>query len=167
MENILVKKIVLFREDELAVYVSTLRADQTGAYLTHQYPKDLKLHIDPAKFQAFLDRYRLTFQRKYTSPMAGRDTFRLTYEQMVDDEEQFAQEILPKLYRFLGVDPSFPLRTLEETVRQSDPNEDLATVIENYEELEFLFSPYQRLAFCQAKRVWYSSSCRGTRASCS
>jgi len=153
-----VKKIVLHRQDELAVYVSTLRADQTGAYLTHAYPKDLKLRIDPAKFQAFLDHYRSTFQHKYKSPMGGRDSFHITYEEMVD-QEHFAEEILPKLYHFLGVDPSFPYQTLKETVRQADPDEDLATVIENYEELEFCFRHTSVLHFAKRKELGIAPPC--------
>jgi glycosyltransferase involved in cell wall biosynthesis len=49
------------------------------------------------------------------------------------------KDILPMLWNFLGVDPSAPLKTLRETVKQADPEEDLSTVISNYEELEFCF----------------------------
>jgi hypothetical protein len=34
LEDFRVKKIILHREDELAVYVSMLRADQTGRHVT-------------------------------------------------------------------------------------------------------------------------------------
>ena len=138
LEDLRVKKVILHREDELAVYVSMLRADQTGRYLTHKYPADLKLHIDPARFQGFLNNYRDTFRRKYKSPLCGRDTFHITYEQLADLED-FEREMLPKLWTFLGVRTNFPLKTLKETVKQADPHEDLAVVIENYPELEFCF----------------------------
>jgi len=45
-----VKKVILFRKDELAVYVSMLRADETGRYMTHKYPEGMTFHIDPILF---------------------------------------------------------------------------------------------------------------------
>jgi len=78
MQDFRIKKIVLRREDELAVYVSMLRADQTGLYMTHAYPQELRLHIDPAKFQAFLDHYRYTFQKKV--PFARGGTRHLSFD---------------------------------------------------------------------------------------
>jgi len=138
LNDLRVKKIVLHRQDELAVLVSMIRADETGRYLQHAYPKDLKITIDPARLQSFVDSYRDTFQRKYKSPLCGRDTFLLTYEQLVD-QERFEKEMLPLLWKFLGVDPTVPLKTLRETVKQADPDEDISSVIENYNELEFCF----------------------------
>ncbi|KAL3924944.1 MAG: hypothetical protein SGILL_000734 [Bacillariaceae sp.] len=137
LEDFRVKKVILKRDDELAVYISMLRADQTGRYMTHRYPEGMRFHIEPARFQGFVDNYRDTFQRKYKSPVCGRDTFIITYEQLVD--ESFEGEILSLLWKFLGVDPSKELRTLQETTKQADPNEDLSHVISNYEELEFCF----------------------------
>ena len=78
LEDLRVKKIVLFRKDELAVYVSMLRADETGRYMTHEYP-DMTFTIDPAAFQSFLDKYRHTFRKKYVSPIQMRDTFHICY----------------------------------------------------------------------------------------
>eukprot|EP00980_Cylindrotheca_fusiformis_P023412 scaffold10472_cov126-Cylindrotheca_fusiformis.AAC.7 len=138
LEDLRVKKIILRRKDELAVYVSMQRADLTGLYMTHSYPQDLKIKVDPAAFQAFLNNYRHTFCKKYKSPISKRDTFWIDYEQLVD-EDKFEQEILPKLWKFLGVDPTVQVRRLRETVKQADPNEDLSKVISNYEELEFCF----------------------------
>lgn len=65
LEDLRVKKVILHRKDELAVYVSMLRADETGRYMTYQYPEELTFTIDPAAFQRFLDRYRHTFRKKY------------------------------------------------------------------------------------------------------
>ena len=138
LQDLRVKKIVLHREDELAVYVSMQRADQTGHYMTYSYPTDLKIHVDPAAFQIFVNNYRHTFSTKYQSPVAQHDTLHITYEKMMD-EEHFEAEIVPKLWKFLGVDPSIKLRKLRETVKQADPTEDLSTVIANYDELEFCF----------------------------
>lgn len=83
LEDLRVKKIILHREDELAVYVSMLRADETGRYMTHEYPKDMTFTIDPADFQSFLDRYRHTFRKKYRSPIEKRDTFWISYVSFV------------------------------------------------------------------------------------
>lgn len=137
LENQNVKKIVLKREDELAVYVSALRADETGLYLGTCYPKDLKMHVNPAFFQRFVNNYRNTYRNTYKSPVQ-RDTFHITYEQLID-EHHFRDDILPKLWNFLNVDPTAPLRKEVQTIKQADPDEDLSDVITNYEELEFCF----------------------------
>ncbi|KAG7347361.1 glycosyl transferase family 2 protein [Nitzschia inconspicua] len=141
LEDFRIKKIILRREDELAVYISMLRADQTGRYMTHGYPSDLRFRVDPAQFQGFLDRYRDTFQTKYKSP--------ITYEQLIHDD--FEKDILPLLWKFLNVDSTFPLVKLRETVKQADPLEDLSKVIENYEELEFSFRHTEILHFKKNK----------------
>ena len=138
LEDLRVKKIILYRKDELAVYVSMLRADETGRYLTHNYPEDLTFHIDPAKFQNFLDRYRHTFRQKYKSPIVQRDTFWINYEDLCD-LEYFRVNIYPHLCNFLGVSESVNMKTLRETVKQANPEEDLSSVITNYEELEYCF----------------------------
>ena len=138
LENQNVKKIVLKREDELAVYVSALRADETGLYLGMCYPKDLKVYINPAYFQRFVNNYRNTYRNKYKTPMVERDTFHITYEQLID-EDHFRGDILPKLWNFLNVDPTVPMRKEVQTIKQTDPDEDLSKVITNYDELEFCF----------------------------
>jgi hypothetical protein len=103
LDDLRVKKIIMFRQDELAVFVSTKRGEMTGHYLTHSYPKDLKLRIDVAEFQTFVDHYRDTFRRKYRPPIEKRDTFHIAYEQLLD-EDRFESFILPKLWDLLGVD---------------------------------------------------------------
>ena len=151
LEDFRIKKVVLIREDELAVYVSMKRAEISGNYMTLSYPKSLKLHIDPAHFQSFINNYRDTFRRKYKSPMERRDTFRISYEQMLD-LVQFEKEVLPLLWKFLGVDPSQPLKKLRETTKQADPDELLSEVIENYEELEFCFRHTDVLHFSEKNK---------------
>lgn len=138
IEDHSVKKIILQRENELEVFISMIRAEMSGTYMTQAYPVGLKVHVDPAKFQAFVNNYRDTFQRKYRSPTARRDTFRITYEQLTDTT-QFEESILPLLWRFLGVRDDVPAKRLQETVRQSSENENLWQVISNTEELEFCF----------------------------
>lgn len=138
LEDLRVKKVILYRKDELAVYVSMLRADETGRYMTHKYPQNLTFNIDPAKFQHFLDRYRHTFRHKYKSPIVQRDTFWIDYEDL-SDLEYFRLNIYPLLCNFLGVSESTDIKVLRETVKQANPEEDLSSVIENYEELEYCF----------------------------
>ena len=138
LEDLRVKKVILYRKDELAVYVSQLRADETGRYMTHCYPDDLKFTIDPSNFQSFLDRYRYTFRKKYKSPIVNRDTFWINYEDLCD-QESFRESIYPELCKFLGVSSSAKMKLLRETVKQAAPDEDISTVIQNYDELEFCF----------------------------
>lgn len=150
LEDLRVKKIILHRRDELAVYVSMLRADETGRYMTHCYPEGLTFNIDPAAFQFFLNRYRLTFQTKYKSPIVKRDTFWICYEDLCD-ETYFAENVYPPLCQFLGVDPSAKMRLLRETVKQADPMEDLSKCIDNYDELEYCFRYSDVLHFAERR----------------
>jgi len=71
--------------------------------------------------------------------MLGRDTFWITYEQLNANDAVLETTILPALCAFLGVDPTVPLLKLRETIKQADPNENLAAIIENYDQLEFCF----------------------------
>lgn len=138
MDDPQVKKIILFREDELAVYISMKRAEKTGHYMTLPYPEDLKIHVDPVAFQIFINNYRDTFRRRYKSVLERQNTFRISYEQLIQTEN-LKENILPKLWDFLGVDNTQPLKKLRETVKQAEPSEDLSSIIENYKELEFCF----------------------------
>jgi hypothetical protein len=132
-----VKKIILHREDELAVYVSMKRAEVTGSYMSRKYPQNLKINIDIPKFQAFVNHYRFTFQRKYKSPLHERDTFHISYEQLID-EENFNAEIAPLLFQFLNVNSTVPPKRLAEVVKQSH-GEPLEDVIKNFDDLEYAF----------------------------
>lgn len=150
MEDFRIKKVILHREDELAVFVSMKRADLTGRYLSHPYPDDLKITICPAEFQTFVNNYRHTYRKKYRSPMVGRDTFHITYEELVE-EEYFESQLLPHLWRFLGVSDTVVAKRLRETTKQADPSEDLSQVIANYSELEFCFRHSDVLHFEKRK----------------
>jgi hypothetical protein len=138
MEDPRIKKVILHREDELAVYVSMMRAETTGRYMTISYPNDLQLRAVPVPFQTFVNNYRDTFQRKYKSPMAKQDTFHITYEQIVA-ENHFDSDVSPLLWDFLGVDNTVLLKKLRETTKQAATREDLSQAIENYPELECCF----------------------------
>jgi glycosyltransferase involved in cell wall biosynthesis len=94
--------------------------------------------IDVAAFQAFVNNYQSTFQRKYRSPLHREDSFCITYEQLVDTD-LFDDHIAPKLFEFIGVDPNHRLKRLEEVVKQSQEDECLEHVIANWDELERAF----------------------------
>jgi hypothetical protein len=115
-------------------------------------PKDLKIRVDPADFQRFVNNYRNTFRNKYRSPIAQQDTFHITYAQLTN-QDNFELNILPKLWAFLGVEINVPMRTLKETVKQADINEDLSLVIENYKDLEFCFRHTDVLHFQQKREL--------------
>jgi glycosyltransferase involved in cell wall biosynthesis len=139
MEDHRVKKVILVREDELAVYVSMQRAEKSGRYMTGSYPKHLLvIHVDPVAFQVFVDNYWDTYHRRYKSAFEHRDSFWISYEQ-ITQEASFEESVLPLLWKFLGVNDSQPLKKLRETLKQAAPDEDLSKVISNYEELEFCF----------------------------
>ncbi|KAL7488326.1 hypothetical protein ACHAW6_013904 [Cyclotella cf. meneghiniana] len=137
LDDFRVKKIVLKREDELAVYVSMLRAESTGIYMENPYPVDLQVKVDIAQFQSFVNNYRRTFENKYRGPFHKRDTFHLTYEQL-QDETTFDGTIAPCLWDFLGVSRG-SVKRLQGIVRQSSPDECLDAVISNFSELEYAF----------------------------
>lgn len=109
MDNAQVKKVILYREDELAVYVSMKRAEKTGHYMTKKYPEGLKIHVNPAAFQAFLNNYRAAYGRRHKSVTQAQDTFRISYEQLIE-EDDFGKNVLPLLWDFLGVDNSMTLK---------------------------------------------------------
>lgn len=67
------------------------------------------------------------YLRANTSPPPWVGTlFYVTYEQMTLDPEQFEKDILPKLWQFLGVDPTAQIQRLRVTVKQAKPDEDLS-----------------------------------------
>lgn len=109
----------------------------TGYYMKVPYD-GVKVHVDPAAFQRFVENYRRAFTQDYKSPMAKQDTFRITYEQLCDTE-RFSTEILPKLWRFLDVADDVPFMPLPGIDRQSSAEYNLADTIDNYAELEFAF----------------------------
>ena len=98
----------------------------------------MKLSIDIPDFQKFLDNYRYTFQQKYKSPFAKQDSFRISYEQL-RNENYFDQDIAPKLWDFLGISSDASVRRLDEVKKQSPDNEVLRNVINNYDELRYAF----------------------------
>ena len=152
LDDFRVKKIILSRECELSTYVSMKRAEITGSHLGKPYPPNLKVHIGIPEFQAFVNHYRFTFERKYRSPLYKQDSFRITYEQLIN-EEVFDKDIAPKLWSFLGVDSNLPVQRLKEVVKQSPDNERLEDVISNWDEVEKAFQHSDLSFFRNRKKV--------------
>jgi hypothetical protein len=130
-----VRKVVQSREDELAVFVSMIRAEKTGFYQTQDY-SDVRVHVDPVAFQRFIESYRHAYY-SYRSPMANVDTIHISYEQITNEE--IADAEYARLCRFLSIADDVPRKTLETTVRQTREGGDLSLAIENYGELEYAF----------------------------
>ena len=107
--------------------------------MTANYDNEV-VYIDPVAFQRFVDNYRDAYRRLYKSPYRRFDTFQITYEQMLDDEGHlFSQNILPKLWDFLGVANDVPWAPIENVRRQSSTDIPISAAITNYDELEFAF----------------------------
>jgi LPS sulfotransferase NodH len=75
-----IKKVILRRENQVAVAASRLRAATTGAF-THTDVSSVEVWIDPAEMQAAVDSYDdfYTFLRKAT---AGQNVLHMTYEDL-------------------------------------------------------------------------------------
>ena len=146
-----VKKIILVRECELSVWVSMKRAEKTGSYMTKKYPQDLCIEIDIPAFQAFVNHFKFTFQRKYKSTFHLSDSFHISYEQLTD-EEHFDKNIAPLLWKFLGVDDKVTTRRLKEVTKQSHANETIESVISNYEQVEYAFRHSDVLYFVNKRK---------------
>jgi glycosyltransferase involved in cell wall biosynthesis/LPS sulfotransferase NodH len=143
MSNWMVKKVILKREDVFAVYVSNVRARLTGYFMTKQYD-DIKIVVDVAELQRFIDRYNDTY-RKYRDLTSGQDTFYITYEDMSGPDHDY---LMKKLLQFLQVTPT-PTTSLKETVRQSSTK--LVDSIVNYDEVEFAWRHTSYAKFLSAR----------------
>ena len=128
-----VKKIVLYRENALAVQVSMLRAAMSGHYLGRVLDKILVM-IDIPGFQRFLDDYKSTYEYydKITSG-AGQSVYRLSHEELITDQKN----VVGSLLRFLGVRDENVPPALKQTIKQSCKA--LPDIVYNYDEVEFAF----------------------------
>lgn len=133
-----VKKIILSRADELALYVSMLQEEENGNGNIRSCPTNLSVHVYPSKLQVFIDDYRQTLNEQYLSHTQETEVFRLTYEQLID-ENSFLRDTFPSLCKFLGVSGRLKLKIPPEYVRKISANCDISTVISNYGELQFCF----------------------------
>lgn len=127
-----VAKVILHRENAIAVYVSMVRSKVTGNYLTKKYD-DLILDINIPDLQRFLDRYSFAY-KKYNDLTGDQQTFHIKYEDLLDDTTR--KDIVTRLQNFLSVS-IVDLEPLRETVPQSTGL--LSDSIRNYGEVEFAF----------------------------
>jgi nucleoside-diphosphate-sugar epimerase len=127
-----VKKVILRRRDCLEVYVSLLRALQSGRFLTRQLD-DISVEVDPALFQHFCNRYNAWY-RKFEQLCCGRNVFHLYYEDLNSPRRS---DVLRALLRFLGLEGLHVPRPLVETLKQSSVPMHQAVV--NYNQLRRAF----------------------------
>lgn len=132
-----VKKVVLVRENRLAVCASRLRAAVTGAF-THKTLDDVKVVIDPAGLQRSIDTYDEYYEyvRKVT---AGQGVLWLTYEGVCRDPLAAVQRVC----RHVGVAaPS----DLPRNVFQPQSGAQLRDAVVGWERLRAAFEGDPRLA---------------------
>lgn len=81
-----VRKIVLRRENRVAVAVSKLRAATTGTYI-HKKLDHVAVVLDPPELQRFIDTYDSYYQylKKAT---VGQHVLWMTYEAWLEDPER-------------------------------------------------------------------------------
>jgi hypothetical protein len=126
-----VKKVVLYRENVFAVFVSMSRLFISGHYLTKNYDA-ISVTINICDLQSFIDNYEFHCA-KYKDMTRGQGPLVIKYEDLCTDE--FGSNI-NRLFAFLQVSAQVP-HALPETVPQSSAV--LSDVILNYSELEFAF----------------------------
>jgi hypothetical protein len=133
-----VKKISLQRKNQLAVAVSILRAQITGAYKRHNAGREtitdgLQVTISPADLEAFCDCYD-AYYRFLNRATIGQRALELTYEELIEYEEA----AVARVCSFLGVPrgdsilhPVFVKQTRRATLDARD--------VSNWEELVTAF----------------------------
>lgn len=132
-----VKKIVFWREDEVSVFVSMLRNSLSTRFSETSRSSKSAVYVKPQLLQEFIDNYRDLFRNLCTSERNVKNTFCLTYEQIVNRTE-FKDTTLTNLCRFLKVKPDLGGGLIDEIVRSS-VDENLEKIIENYDDVEFAF----------------------------
>lgn len=133
-----VKKIILRRENVLDVYISKLRSDRTGHYVSK--PLDsIHVNVDPAAFSAFIHYYDACYDF-LESCVSGQDVHRVTYDQLVDGDGDAA---IKAVLSFLGVDSSTAPPALAVTVKQSV--RPLSEGVVNWPELQAAFQHHPRM----------------------
>lgn len=112
-----IKKVVLRRDDYLAVYSSKLRADKTGKYVKKSLD-NIPLHIDPSSFQHFADYYDSCYDYydSFLQEGSGQSVFRLSYESLTGKD---GDVVFNSLLKFLEVDSSIVPPVLSLTTKQT------------------------------------------------
>eukprot|EP00892_Ulva_mutabilis_P003593 jgi/Ulvmu1/1605/UM111_0034.1 len=130
-----IRKVVLVRENRLAVCVSKLRAATTGVY-THEMLDRVRVVIDPAQLQRGIDTYDAYYEylREVT---AGQHVLWLSYEEVCRDSVSAAQRVC----EHIGV--AAPPR-LQRNVFQPQSKTDLRTAVVGWERLRAAFEHDKR-----------------------
>jgi glycosyltransferase involved in cell wall biosynthesis len=134
-----IKKIILSRDNVMDVYISKLRSDKSGHYISKSLDS-IRVDVDPAAFAAFIDYYDACYEF-YEGCVAGQDVHRVTYEQLVDVHG--GDEAVKAVLSFLGVESSAAPPALKVTVKQTA--RPLSEGIVNYSELEAAFHHHPRM----------------------
>ena len=129
MDDYYFKKVILYRDNVFKVFLSMNRSFITGHYLTKNYD-DVKITVDIPSLQKFIDRY-LDAYKKYHEMTRGQSIFHMSYEDLTGPAQE---DVLKKLFRFLGVSIETPKPLIENIPQSSQP---LSKSILNYAELEF------------------------------
>jgi hypothetical protein len=140
--DVRVKKILLRRDDLLAVYASKLRADKTGSYLRIPLD-DTPLAIDLAAFAAFVRSYPATYDY-LESCLAGQHVHRVSYDRLADSDSTVGDEVMLGVLRFLGVTDGYIPPALPVTVKQT--TRPLEHGITNYAQVKAAFQHHPRTA---------------------
>jgi hypothetical protein len=127
-----VKKVILYRENVFAVFISMVRSFRSGHYLTKNYD-DIKVTVSLRDLQSFVDRYQFHYN-KYKEMSRGQRPYLISYEELCSDQHD---SVMAGLFAFLGVDASIYPKALPETIPQSAAP--LSEVVVNYAELEFAY----------------------------
>eukprot|EP00798_Chlamydomonas_sp_ICE-L_P013713 gene13713-19608_t len=153
-----VKKVILRRDNLLAMYVSKLRADKTGDYIgvpldgvdisvntPQNSPSRPPLSFSELSSPNFYTCYFLYNAHAYYGPgwtphplVTGQDessVHRVSYEDLVSEER--GSSTMRSILHFLGVDETIDPKPLEVTVRQTRAS--LHEGVRNYEDLKFAF----------------------------
>ena len=137
-----VVKIILRRQNVLRVYVSKLRADKTGMYLSR--PLDgVPVHVEPAALAEFAEHYSQVYQF-YDDCVAGQPVHRVSYDALASPAT--ADGVVWGVLRHLGVHCDKLPPPLACTVRQSTAP--LRQGVTNYDQLREAFKHHPLLRRC-------------------
>jgi len=134
-----VKKIILERKDVLQLYVSKLRADKTGGYLSEKLD-GISVHVDPASFQAFVEYHHQCFEFLHAF-LQSQQVHYVTYEEIA--HHSTADDSVNAILRFLGVHDMQTPRALDATTKQS--TRPIVEGITNYPQLRTAFHLHPKL----------------------
>jgi LPS sulfotransferase NodH len=138
-ENLLsdtrVRKIVLRRENRLAVCVSALRSSVTGEYIKKNLD-DVKVKIAPHELQTFIDHYD-NYYNYIGERLAGQHGTWLdvTYEDLVRDPSKTTRRI----YKLLSVPAAAPASPIRKQTTTG-----LRNAVDNFDELRDAFAGTER-----------------------